>query len=84
MIMASNFNTLVQFELTDYIDKEYLPMIEDIIRMVMLQFTVNLMYFIKNPDTTSLFSLEFIELLVYIVLGVSVYWLLFKKLVRFI
>lgn len=82
--MASNFNTLVQFELTDYIDKEYLPMIEDIIRMVMLQFTVNLMYFIKNPDTTSLFSLEFIELLVYIVLGVSVYWLLFKKLVRFI
>lgn len=84
MIMASNFNTLVQFELSDYIDKEYLPMIEDIIRMVMLQFTVNLMYFIKNPDTTSLFSLEFIELLIYIVLGVSVYWLLFKKLVRFI
>lgn len=82
--MASNFNTLVQFELSDYIDKEYLPMIEDIIRMVMLQFTVNLMYFIKNPDTTSLFSLEFIELLIYIVLGVSVYWLLFKKLVRFI
>ena len=82
--MASNFNTLVQFELSDYIDKEYLPMIEDIIRMVMLQFTVNLMYFIKSPDTTTLFSLEFVELLIYIVLGVSVYWLLFKKLVRFI
>lgn len=84
MIMASNFNTLVQFEVSEYVDKEYLPMIEDILRMVMLQFTVNFMYFVKSPDTTPLFSLEFVELLIYIVLGVSVYWLLFKKLIRFI
>lgn len=81
---ASNFNTLVQFDLSEYVDKEYLPMIDDIIRMMLLQISVNLMYYMKNPEENSFFRLEFLELLIYIVIGVSVYWLLFKKLVRFI
>ena len=81
---ASNFNTLVQFDLSEYVDKEYLPMIDDIIRMMLLRISVNLMYYMKNPEENSFFRLEFLELLIYIVIGVSVYWLLFKKLVRFI
>lgn len=81
---ASNFNTLIQFDLTELIDKEYLPMIEDIVRMLLLQISVNFMYYMKNPEENSFFRLEFLELLIYIVIGVSVYWLLFKKLVRFI
>ena len=81
---ASNFITLVQLDLSEYIDREYIPMIEDMVRMVLLQLTVNFMYFIKNPEMNSFFKLEFLELLIYIVIGVAVYWLLFKKLIKFI
>ena len=70
-------------QLSEKIGKEYLPAIEDITRMIVLQVFVQIMMYLRNPSENSLFDVEFIELLLYIVLGLCVYWLLFKKLVNF-
>lgn len=63
--------------------KEYLPMIDDIARMVMIQFSIQLLLFATNPEENQFFSADFILLLIYIVLGVCLYWLVFKRLVIF-
>lgn len=65
-------------------NKEYIPMMEDISRMILVQFTIQFLYYINNKDNEAFFSLDFILLLVYIVLGVSIYWLIFKKTITFV
>lgn len=81
---SSNFKTLVKLELSKHIDKEYLPFVEDALRLLILQISINFMYYIQNPCDNSFFKIEFLELLLYIVVGLSVYWLIFKKFVRII
>lgn len=65
-------------------NKEYIPMIEDISRMVIVQLTIQFLYFINNKDGDAFFSIDFLLLLVYIVLGVCIYWLIFKKSISFV
>ena len=80
-MITSNFNTLLEFELSKYVDKEYIPFVEDLIRIIILQCVLHIMYFIKDPEENPLFSISFVEIILYLVIGVSVYWLIFKKLV---
>ena len=61
---------------------EYVGLIEDIIRMVTIQITIQFLYFINNTDV-GFFTVDFFLLVIYIVLGVCVYWLIFKKLIVF-
>lgn len=63
--------------------KEYVGMMDDIARMIIIQFTIQFLYFINNKEGEAFFTLDFFLLLVYIVLGVSLYWLIFKKAVSF-
>lgn len=63
-------------------NKEYLSLLEDLMRMVTIQITIQFLYFINN-DNVSFFSADFVLLLIYVVLGVCVYWLVIKKLVIF-
>lgn len=81
-MITSNFNSLMEVNVTKIIDKEYVPYIEDLIRMVILQVIINFMYFSKDPTNNAFFTIEFVELILYIIIGVSVYWLLFKKLFK--
>lgn len=81
-MFPSNFNALLEFNISASVDKEYLAFIEDLIRMIILQFIIQFMYFLRDPSNVSFFALEFLELIIYICIGVSVYWLIFKKLIK--
>lgn len=59
-------------------NSEYIELIQDIARMLILQLTIQFLYYINGE---SFFTADFILLCVYIVLGVSLYWLVFRKLV---
>tara|TARA_Y100000389_G_scaffold193485_1_gene222299 strand:+ start:1583 stop:1807 length:225 start_codon:yes stop_codon:yes gene_type:complete len=72
----------MEVNVTKIVDKEYVPYIEDVIRMIILQFIINFMYFSKDPTNNGFFTMEFFELVLYIIIGVSVYWLIFKKLIK--
>jgi hypothetical protein len=65
-------------------NKEYIPLIEDISRMVIIQLTIQFLYFINNKEGEAFFSIDFLLLLVYIILGVCIYWLIFKKSITFV
>jgi hypothetical protein len=78
----SNFKSLYEIKISEHIDDEYIPYFEDLVRMVTLQIVLQFMYYIRDPEHNSFMTLDFFELLMYIILGVSVYWLLFKKVIR--
>jgi heme/copper-type cytochrome/quinol oxidase subunit 4 len=65
-------------------NKEYVGMVDDISRMVIIQFTIQFLYYINNKDGEGFFTLDFFLLLIYIILGVCLYWLIFKKTVTFV
>ncbi len=67
----------------DLQNKEYVGMIDDVLRMVTIQFMIQFLLFINNPSEVSFFSIDFMLLVLYIVLGVCVYWLVIKKLILF-
>lgn len=65
-------------------NKEYVPMMDDVARMVIIQFTIQFLYYINNKEGEGFFTVDFLLLLVYIVLGVCLYWLILKKIVLFV
>ncbi|QOI90218.1 hypothetical protein QKU58_gp113 [Pyramimonas orientalis virus] len=48
--------------------------------MVIMQVTINFMYFARDPTQSPFFSTDFFELVLYVCMGVAVYWLIFKSL----
>lgn len=60
---------------------EYIAFFEDVARMVTIQLTIQFLYYINSG--VSFFNADFVLLVIYIVLGVCVYWLVFKKLIVF-
>ena len=70
------------FKLT--ISKDYKEYIDDLVRMATIQIIANVMFYISNPMDNRMFSQMFAKTLLFILLGVSVYWLIIKKLIEFI
>jgi len=73
---------LFTVDLGKSIGSEYAGMIEDIIRMVSLQLTIQIMLYFGNA-TDKIFTEDLFVLLFYIVLGVAFFWLVVKSLVTF-
>ncbi len=62
---------------------EYNAVIEDLLRMLCIQLTIQAMlYFSGSRGTEAFWSNDFVLLLIYIELGVLLYWLVVKKLIK--
>jgi hypothetical protein len=81
--MPHDSEELYKFNISKHVGKEYLPFIEDVLRMFTIQVVLQFMIFVHSPSTNHFFDVRFIEVLVYILLGVSMYWLVLKKLIKF-
>lgn len=62
---------------------EYVDYMNDMIRMVTIQIVVQLMLSLKNQSLGMLFSTNMIEVIFYVILGCSLYWLVVKNLITF-
>ena len=62
---------------------EYKPYLMDLMRMISIHLTLNVMFFIIDPEKNKLLNQAFFMSLIFILFGVSVYWLIFKKFVSF-
>ena len=80
-MQISNFCQLYELNVSEQLGKEYIPFLEDIVRMIIIQIIYQIMFVIRSPSVFSMFDGEFIEALFYLTIGVCVYWLVFKKLV---
>ena len=79
---SSNFNHLFTFQLSEKVNKDYVPYVNDLIRMIVIQAVIHLLTSLKSGASASGIFFEFIETAIYVSIGVSVYWLVVNKLVR--
>jgi hypothetical protein len=64
-------------------NKDYLDFLNDVVRMVTIQITIQFLFYINSPGEVNFFSVDFILMIIYMILGICVYWLIIKKLVLF-
>lgn len=64
-------------------DKEYVDLIDDVVRMVTIQLGIQFLYYLNSPDNVSLFSSDFILLVIYMILGILLYRLVLRKIIIF-
>jgi hypothetical protein len=69
------------FNLSRIVGAEYMPMVQDILRMVCIQATIQLMLYLSGATPNGLLTAEFALLVVYVVLGVMLYWLALRRIV---
>lgn len=87
ILPPSNFSSLDSslwtIQVSELFGKEYSIMFDDMVRMVLIQFTIQLMFYMSCEDRAFL-TAEFFLLVLYILLGILFYWLVFRKTVKFV
>jgi hypothetical protein len=68
---------------SDLIGKENVPFLNDVIRMLALQVVIQMMLHVTDPVRYSFTDGDFIVLAMFIVVAVSAYWLVLRRLVEF-
>lgn len=63
---------------------EYAGMVNDILRFVTIQVAIQIMLVLMDSERFSFFSLDFLILLMFVVIGVMLYWLVIKKIIVFL
>ena len=77
-------DALVDLDVSNIVGDEYVPLVDDTMRMLTLQIIIQFMLMLRSPREYSMFSESFFELLFYIVLGLMTYWLVIRKLVKIV
>ena len=65
-------------------ENDYVDMFNDIIKMATILIVVNLLMFVNNPKENKILSLVYIKLCIFILLGLTTYWLLVKNIILFV
>ena len=85
MLMGnSDGEALVDLDVTTLVGDEYVPLVDDTMRMLTLQIIIQFMLMLRSPKEYSMVSESFFELLFYIILGLMTYWLVIRKLVKIV
>lgn len=67
---------------TDAIGKDGVRALNDVLRMLSIQFTVQMLMYFNDPKCSTFFTADFVLLTLYVVMGVLVYWLILRRLVQ--
>lgn len=62
---------------------EYIPMINDIARVGIIQIVAQIMFYIANPIENPFWSVLFLQTIFFLLIGVLSYWLVIRKIVTF-
>jgi len=65
-------------------DPEYVGMANDIARFTIIQLSIQIMLVLLDSSRFSFFGIDFLLLLMFVIIGVMLYWLIFRKLISFI
>ena len=82
VVSSGASDNLYSLQISKYMGAEYIPYVEDVMRMVTIQVIIQLMMFLQSPSTNKFFDIRFFEIIFYVVLGVTAYWLLVRKCVQ--
>lgn len=60
-----------------------LPMLNDLVRMGIIQLVVQFLFYVVNPAENPFFSTIFLQTIGFVLVGVLVYWLIVRNLFEF-
>ena len=63
------------------IDKEYIPLINDIVRMFIIQIVAHALFVVNTTGTINFFDPNFLQMLLFILMGIASYWLIVRKII---
>lgn len=66
------------FKIDLNVDKEYIPLINDLIRMGVIHIVTQLLLNISSNET---FDMQFVQTIFYVLLSICIYWLIIRKIV---
>ena len=66
------------FKIDLNVDKEYIPLINDLIRMSVIHIVTQLLLNISSNEG---FDMHFIQTVFYVLLSICIYWLIIRKLI---
>lgn len=66
-----------------HVSKDYAELADDIARMVIIQFAIQFLYYLNNPEKIAFFSSDFVLLVIYMILGILLYRLVLRKMIVF-
>ena len=69
-------DSLFKFDLN--IDKEYIPLLNDLVRMGVIHIITQLLLNITNNDS---FDLQFFQTILFVLLSICIYWLVIRKII---
>ena len=81
--MEPSSAAIYDINISDMLGQEYISMFNDMARFIIIQVAIQLMLCTMNPDRFKFFSGDFFMLLLFVVIGVLMYWLVFKKIFNF-
>lgn len=75
---------LFEVNVTEEWGPGYAVFIEDVLRMICIQLTIQIMLFYSSDSPNpSFLTPQFVIMIAYVVLGVALYWLVLKRVVVF-
>lgn len=63
---------------------EYAQVVDDVVRLLIIQCVVQAMFTMNSPEAFPFFSAVFLATILYIMLGVGMYWLVFRRVLMFV
>lgn len=63
---------------------EYVHVVDDIVRLVIIQCVIQSMFYLNDPSAFPFLSPIFVATLLYIIVGVALYWLVLRKVLLFV
>ena len=69
------------FQLHLNLPVDYIPMINDISRVAIIQIVAQILFYISNPIENPFWSLPFIQTIFFLLIGVIVYWLIIRNII---
>ena len=68
------------FKIDLNVDKEYIPLINDLIRMSVIHIIAQLLFNFSDTKKNPFFTIEFLQTILFVLLGICSYWLIFRKI----
>ena len=82
-MMDGQDKSIFHVHISKYMGTEYIGMFNDMARFLTIQIAIQMMLYTLDPAKFAFFSSDFMMLLIFIIVGVLLYWLIFKKIVSF-
>jgi len=74
-------DALYDFKLSNLVSPDYVPFGNDAIKLITIQVIIQFMLLLKEQNIWILLNFDFLELLIYVVLGLAFYWFVMRKFI---